>query len=429
MGSRKYEFVIVGSGAGGATLARELCKRGREVLVVERGKLEGKVGTARDAMRYYDIEMLTLRLRPSKEGVMIGRTFMAGGTTVVAFGNAVRCLEEELSGLGITLQVEFAEAEKEMSVAPIAEGLLSEGSARIRWAAGELGYRMDLMPKVIDPVRCQKCGQCSYGCAYGAKWSALNYLEEAIEHGTDVVYGTKIQQVLAERGKVGGVSGFGPSGLVEIGADVVILAAGGLETSVILQRSGVKEAGGNLAVDLSIDTYGVTEGLSQIHEPSMAVVNLEFHHSKGFLLSPCIFPGRLSRFSVVGAKSAAIPARRLVGMMTKIKDEPVGRVYEDGSISKPVTKKDWTRLQEGSSISREILVKAGAKRDSIMVGKPAGGHPACTAAIGQVVDKDLQTHIENLFVCDASVLPEPPGLPPILTIVALAKRLGKALAV
>jgi choline dehydrogenase-like flavoprotein len=40
----------------------------------------------------------------------------------------------------------------------------------------------------------------------------------------------------------------------------------------------------------------------------------------------------------------------------------------------------------------------------------------------------LQTRIENLFVIDASVLPTLPGLPPILKIVALSKRLGKKLA-
>jgi len=45
-----------------------------------------------------------------------------------------------------------------------------------------------------------------------------------------------------------------------------------------------------------------------------------------------------------------------------------------------------------------------------------------------VVDKDLQTEINNLFICDASVLPTSSGLPPILTIVALAKRLAKTLA-
>jgi len=57
-----------------------------------------------------------------------------------------------------------------------------------------------------------------------------------------------------------------------------------------------------------------------------------------------------------------------------------------------------------------------------------GAHPGGTAAIGRVVDADLETEVDNLFVCDASVFPETPGLPPIVTIIALAKRLAKKLA-
>jgi choline dehydrogenase-like flavoprotein len=41
-----------------------------------------------------------------------------------------------------------------------------------------------------------------------------------------------------------------------------------------------------------------------------------------------------------------------------------------------------------------------------------------------VVDSNLETEIPNLFVCDASVLPISPGKPPILTILALSKRLA-----
>ena len=78
--------------------------------------------------------------------------------------------------------------------------------------------------------------------------------------------------------------------------------------------------------------------------------------------------------------------------------------------------------------TKEILVKAGADSKSIVAGKVGGGHPGGTAAIGELVDKDLQTEVNNLFVCDASVLPTAPGLPPILTIVALAKRLAKSLS-
>jgi len=32
-----YDFIVVGSGAGGATLSLELAKKGRKVLVVETG--------------------------------------------------------------------------------------------------------------------------------------------------------------------------------------------------------------------------------------------------------------------------------------------------------------------------------------------------------------------------------------------------------
>jgi len=57
-----------------------------------------------------------------------------------------------------------------------------------------------------------------------------------------------------------------------------------------------------------------------------------------------------------------------------------------------------------------------------------GAHPGGTAAIGEVVDTNLETKVSGLFVCDASVLPAAPGLPPMLTIGALAKYLGKKLA-
>ena len=99
----------------------------------------------------------------------------------------------------------------------------------------------------------------------------------------------------------------------------------------------------------------------------------------------------------------------------------------DGKISKPITKRDRKRLQEGSSLAKEIMSKAGARKNSFIDSKIQGAHPGGAAAIGKVVDNNLQTKVDNLFVCDASVLPIAPGLPPILTIIALAKRLAKIL--
>ncbi|MFC1909893.1 NAD(P)-binding protein, partial [Chloroflexota bacterium] len=56
---QKYEFIVVGSGAGGATLARELTKKNKKVLVVEKGKPETSLGTFQDAVRFYDGNKLT----------------------------------------------------------------------------------------------------------------------------------------------------------------------------------------------------------------------------------------------------------------------------------------------------------------------------------------------------------------------------------
>ena len=196
---------------------------------------------------------------------------------------------------------------------------------------------------------------------------------------------------------------------------------------MILQRSGVEDVGQGLFVDLFVNTYGVTEGLNQIHEPAMPLVDHEFHKTKGFILSPYVVLPRSSRFAEMGAKRFALPTRRLIGIMTKIADEPVGRVYPDGGVSKPVTERDRMRLREGSSIAGDILVKAGADSRSIVDSKSQGAHPGGAAAIGKVVDKNLQTEADNLFVCDASVLPTAPGMPPILTLVALSKRLAKML--
>jgi choline dehydrogenase-like flavoprotein len=423
----KYDYLIVGSGAGGATLARELTRKGKHPVIVEAGKLEEKAGTFGDALRFFDKHKFTQMPRKSREGVTLWRTLMAGGSTFVSCGNGVRCLEKELSELGVNLEAELAEAEEEMPVAPIAERLLSDGSREIMRASEELGYTMELMPKFIDPKACRKCGNCVLGCVHAAKWTSLEYLKEAEGNGAQVIYNTKCSEVITENGEVKGIRAVGPEGEVELTADVVVLAAGGLGTPEILLKSGIKNAGTGLFLDLLIDTYGITDGINQVHEPAMAVVSHDFYQSDGFILSPFVQHPRFIKFTEVGMKGLTMSDDKCIGIMTKIRDECSGQVYPDGSVSKKVTEKDRQKLNKGAEISREILKKAGAK--SVVVSKSMGGaHPGGTAAVGTVVDKDLQTDVGNLFVCDASVLPTSAGLPPILTIVALAKRLAKTLA-
>jgi choline dehydrogenase-like flavoprotein len=165
-----------------------------------------------------------------------------------------------------------------------------------------------------------------------------------------------------------------------------------------------------------------------MHEPAMSMVGLGWHADQSFLISPYVMQSKSVRTIELGRQGLLLSTKKMLGMMTKIVDERSGRVFADGSVSKPVTASDQTRLQSGSDRCREILVKAGADPKSIVVSKVQGGHPGGTAAIGEVVDQNLETKVPGLFVCDASVLPVAPGLPPILTIGALAKYLAKRLA-
>ena len=95
--------IVVGSGAGGATVAKELAAKDVAVTLIEKGPaIEEK-----DAFKHYS---------NIDSEVKVMRTICLGGTTTVSAGNGVRCLEEELKHVGIDLKSEFEEAEKELGV-------------------------------------------------------------------------------------------------------------------------------------------------------------------------------------------------------------------------------------------------------------------------------------------------------------------------
>jgi choline dehydrogenase-like flavoprotein len=119
--------------------------------------------------------------------------------------------------------------------------------------------------------------------------------------------------------------------------------------------------------------------------------------------------------------------RRTVGVMIKVTDEVAGIISVEGRISKPMTTRDQDRLHHASVVSRQILTKAGCDSESIFISRLRGTHPSATVRLGQMVDENLQTNVNNLYVCDASVFPEALGQPTVLTIISFAKRLSQHL--
>jgi len=429
------DVLIIGSGVGGATVARELAIRGIKVTILEKGKYH-KVGTERWALGFYagssTYRKMLRNFSPgekSSEGTEILRAVMVGGSSVVTFGNGVRALQSELETLGIHLEDEFKEAERELNVAPLPESLMGERTKILMKASKELGYDVKPMPKFINFSKCRNCGNCVAGCRYGAKWTAQKFVSEAVKAGAKLVTDTYADEVLYSSGEVKGVRVYGPSGSSIINADNIVLAAGGIETPIILQKSGLTNAGSNLFADLLVNTYGMIKKGDMTDEIGMATLIDEFYLKHGFILSP-VLDTTLDMFLYlpIFKKSRAFKRRRILGLMTKIMDDEVGRVDDNGAIHKPVTENDWKKLKMGVEISKKILTHAGADPHSVYVTHVRAGHPGGTAGIGRVVNADNETEINRLFVSDASVLPKAPGLPPVLTIIAISKRFSKKLA-
>ena len=415
--------IIVGSGVGGATLAKELTSKGTDVSVLEAGAYP-KIGTERNALNFYTGNMLGPG-EFSKNNVEILRTKMVGGSSVVTIGNGVRALQNEFKTAGIDLEEWFKEAEHELKITLCPESKRGERTNLISKASEELGYECKSMPKFIDFSKCAGCGNCNLGCVSGAKWTSRNYIGEAFKHGLKLKTNHEVVEVLHKGQEVIGVKVRTQDGVETIASDKVVLAAGGIGTPIILQNSGI-EAGSNLFADVLIDTFGVLNGASFKTELDMAIIIDEFHDSEGYILSPYmegpldILTDRIPLIQRMNARNT----RKMIGIMTKIKDLPNGNVNADGSILKPIVEVDQMKLDKGFEKSKLILDTIGVKSNDIFKSHLRAAHPGGTARVGQVVNRELETEISGLYVCDCSTFPDSPGMPPVLTIVALSKYLG-----
>lgn len=389
----------MGSGAGGATVAKELSDKGVEVVLIEKGPTID----AKDASKYY---------ANTGSEVEILRTFCLGGTTTVSAGNGVRTLEKELRELGIDLSEEFEEAERELGVRTLPDSHFGEGTKRIMAAADNLGFDVKKMPKFIAPAKCTPCGKCASGCPNGAKWSALEFVKAAEKNGAKIITDVPVDDIIVKDGEVAGVR----SKDKVISADIVVLSAGALETPRLLKKQGLPTTP-NLFVDTFITIGGVLEGIKLNKEVTMnALIAFE-----DFILSPHFSNRLVKRMAAMGVQPSP---EDVLGIMVKIKDEELGEVDED-DVKKVVTNRDAVLLSEGASIAGAILEEAGADPSTFVSTPVRGAHPGGTARIGVAVDKNLATEVSGLYVADASALPASPSAPPILTIVALAKYLSK----
>ncbi len=430
-----YDIIIVGTGAGGATVAHELSNKNLNILVLEKG-LNHPRGTAANHIKY---TKLSLKLEENTENnryeflnqpAELMNIDGLGGTTPVSLANAcyacTSCYKNsataQFKGFDLELFEEILEASKELKVGSLPAEMMGPATRMIVDKGEKLGYFMEPMPKFIDFTKCDSCGLCILGCTKGAKWDANDFIKEINETGnnTEILSNITVTKVLHNNKIVNGVEGIDSNGeTIHFHSKIVVIAAGALNTPKILIDSDVtNEVCDGLFTDLFITVGGYLKDVNLNTEIPMGVKS-EFGP---YFISPH-FSTQL--IPLIDEKGFNPKAGDIVGMMVKIADEANGKIYRDGRIEKELTSQDINLLKEGYDKSVELLKAIGVEPLSISSTPIRGAHPGGTAAIGKVVDKNLETRIKGLFIADASVIPQAPGRPPILTIVALAKRLSK----
>jgi choline dehydrogenase-like flavoprotein len=200
--------VIIGSGAGGGTLANELCQKGVKVVLLEAGARQSSAAFINDEWKSFS-QLAWLDARTTSGSWRVAKDFAGlpawicktvGGSTTHWAGASLRLQPDEfraksvygaLSGANLLdwpvtadeLAPYYARAEDKMGVTRTngIPGLPGNNNFRVMHAgATKLGYkechtgRMAINSRPRDGRgSCMQLGFCFQGCKSGAKWSTL----------------------------------------------------------------------------------------------------------------------------------------------------------------------------------------------------------------------------------------------------------------
>ena len=419
------DYIIVGSGPGGATVAKELSQRKKKVLILEWGDNDPLTGSFWYGAKTLLVPGKSMLFTKQMLGMVRGIT--TGGSSVHYYATCYPVPFDMLKSYGIDITEEVEEMRSELPVAPLKDAMMGPMTKRIMESAQDLGYKWQKLEKFMYQDRWKpEYPFGHYGDPHGIKWSARMYIEEAITNGAELIDRAKVTKVIIEDKSAIGVEFTKNGRNSTVFAPKIVLSAGGIGTPVIMRASGIKEAGYDFFFDPLIGVRGTVRNmkvpLSEI--PMSAGVHME---DEGYMMTDmshpfataAIFASGVFRFDKMFSR------RNTLQIMVKAKDELGGKLTDRGGIRKSLDQNEKQKLLKGYERAKEILKNAGAK--NIFKTGYLAAHPGGTVKVGNLVDSNLKTEYDNLYVCDCSVIPEAWGLPPTSTIIGLGKRLAKHL--
>lgn len=464
-----FDVIVIGSGAGGAPLAADLSGRGRRVAVLEAGGLVHGETTAGALARYY-LKQGFVGGGSSKAllPVMLGHNI--GGTTPI---NSGTCLEPSPS---------YLKRWDQITGLPFSEGLLAEELIRVREALGVcvperrlLGASGELFERGLKALgrkgayvlprntpQCEGLGRCPFGCPRHHKRSTdIAFLPLALQRGGRLYDGVRVDGLRESRNGVE-VIGRGRDGrTLRLRSRKCVLAGGALGTPRLIRANRLgshwRAAGDHLKIHPAMKVLalmparidgerGIAQGMGY-QAPDLPRVVFEGIFTPRATVAPVLpCAGRVADDWLANYERAAS-----FGMM--VLDRAHGTVRWTGGyplLRYVLHADDVLDLARGMQLMARAFFAVGAERVLLpLVGMPnqfgsaeqlarfrpemvrahhllaSGFHPQGTAGMGRVADRDHRIYgCSHLFVNDASLLPDTPGVNPQLTIMALSLRLA-----
>jgi choline dehydrogenase-like flavoprotein len=473
MAPERWDFVVAGSGAGGAAAAARLVEGGARVLLVEEGPVALPAGDAFEAVqRYYADGGLRAALGDGLLPIPTGRA--VGGTTTINSGTCLRPPADILAGWERASRGGFSAAAFGVHVEEVWRRLKAKtappetmtGSSKLFLQGLERlgvpgGHNLD---RAEDS--CVGSGLCCFVCPKDAKMTSAKAFLSGLKDNDSFELRSGASLVNIEAGTDGVRIGLrlsnGNEG--EVLARGIVLACGTMASPYFIRKFRLgpdwRAAGAGLTVhpaakvlarfEEKVDGWkGVPQGAGVVdpEDPAIRYEGVYVPPEMAALTVP--LEGRalkrwMDAYAYVGT----------FGFM--IRDESRGRVDHPLGADHPVARyrmvpRDYARMVRAARFTARVLLAAGASRvllpfniegneiadaralDALDLEShgPAAlqmmaFHPLGTCGAGRVAAWD-QSAGPGVMVADGSVVPESLGVNPQVTIAAFGLRAAETL--
>ncbi len=481
------DYVIIGTGAGGATAARVLSEAGLSLVLLEEGpdlQIQDRPRDALSAMRLSFRDMGTMATKsrtpfPVLQGRLVGGSTAINSGIIWRLPDDVRAAWREEHGLtdlleDRTLDAIFTKIESELAIGETPEAVRGKNAELMQRACEILGLPgKPISRNVLD---CAGSARCLQGCPRAARQSMdVSYIPFAVKRGAMLWPLSRVDRLVIEHGRAVGVEGSRLDresrkviGTFKVRARRgVILSAGVVHTPLLLWKAGMRglvgqrfQAHPGIAVVGRFDEE-VAQGFgaTQAYEVPM--------RDRGYKIETlAMLPEMLAtRMPGVGAawQTRLAELGHYAHWVAQVRMRAHGRV-RPGLFGGPVLTydplpEDMARVRDATALLVRMFFAAGAtevshgiaglepyftrpeQAEQIERGTFTQGqfhllasHLFGTACAGKdasrsVVNQRLESHtVRGLFVMDGSVFPTNLGVNPQHSIMALAFRAAEQLA-